>query len=112
MKVIEDRTTLSTSGVNVPSVLVGLESDPSTAAEDKYERARAMYAKWKHEDIDEAFFFFFFLEKSPINEGGRSNYTVNKLTVLNAAAKPRHPQTDWDQVFGTYTYGVCMIDGT
>ena len=50
---MEDQSVLQKSSANVPSILVGLESDPSTTAEDKYERARAIYAKWKHEDIEE-----------------------------------------------------------
>lgn len=52
-KVIEDQCVLQKSSASVPSILVGLESDPSTTVEDKYERVRAMYAKWKHEDIEE-----------------------------------------------------------
>lgn len=44
---------MQTSGASVPSILVDLESNPSTIAEDKYKSARAMYAKWKHKYIKE-----------------------------------------------------------
>ena len=61
-KVSKDQNTLQTSGASVPSILVGLESNSSITAEDKYERARAMYAKWKHKDneehVEEWIFYF------------------------------------------------------
>lgn len=52
-KVIKDQSVLQTSSANVLSILVGLESDPSIIAKDKYNRARAIYAKWKYKDIEE-----------------------------------------------------------
>lgn len=52
-KVSKDRNTLQTSSASVPSILVGLESNFFTMAEDKYKRVRAMYVKWKHKNIEE-----------------------------------------------------------
>ncbi len=52
-KASEDQSTLQTSCASVPSIFIGLESDPSITAKDKYEKARATYARWKHKDIKE-----------------------------------------------------------
>lgn len=35
------------------SLLAGLVDDPDTTFEDKLERLKALYAKWKHEDVEE-----------------------------------------------------------
>lgn len=54
MGITDHGTAPTRDNLDGPSALIGLEVDPSSTAKDKYERLRALYAKQKYEDTEEA----------------------------------------------------------